>query len=227
MLVDSVLSVSFPLLFLGVIAVFIAGIVQIARRSKPLEWPNAHIGVGRVEKYYNQYFDDSHSYEWVSIQLSIEAENGTHFNAVLKRPLRRHHFYRLQEGMLIPVMFRPERPDDVRIAQGDHQYRAQLFLNQVRIRDGILDEASVEADLRGYPAYARIEWVRPTGRDFRGLKEWQLGLTVFPPVGQPFPVSKTQTLLDFEMESAKPGRIVPIRILPNSPNAIAVSLRPK
>lgn len=201
--------------------------VELRGSNKPVEWPQANIGVGQIESFSVASNPDKKGYYKVIMQMAVEAENGTAFKSVLTRQLPEHKHSLLQRGMLVPVMYRPDREEKVKIARGRHEQRAQNFLNQVRIRDGILDRETLEADRRGRPAYSQVQYIEDTGRKVRGLKEYELGLSVFPKHGEPYSASKKMILMNSEANSVTPGTILPTRYLPNQPNALVVSLRPK
>lgn len=222
MLVEIFLCVIIP-----VFALILMSFLSSRSSSKPVEWPQANIGVGQIESFSVAPKPDKNGYYKVIMQMAVEAEDGTAFKSVLTRQLPEHKHSLLQRGMLVPVMYRPDREEKVKIARGRHEQRAQDFLNQVRIRDGILDRETLEADRRGRPAYSQVKCIRDTGRKVRGLKEYELGLSVFPSHGEPYSVSKKMILMNSEVNSVTPGTILPTRYLPNQPNALVVSLRPK
>lgn len=217
-------------LIFAVIIVFVSLLVffvEFRGSDKPVEWPQANIGVGQIESFSVTGKPDKKGYYTVIMQMAVEAQDGSHFKSVLTRQLPEHKHSLLQQGILVPVMYRPDRPEKVKIARGRHEKRAQDFLNQVKIRDGILDREMLEADLRGRPTYSQVKYIKDTGRKVRGLNEYELGLSVFPAHGEPYSVTKTMVLMNYEATAVTPGTILPTRYLPNQPNALVVSLRPK
>lgn len=210
-----------------VVVVILASFLSSRGSRKPVEWPNAKIGVGQIKSFSVSPKPDKKDYYEVTMQMAVEAQDGTTFDSVLTRKLPAHKHSLLEQGMLVPVMYRPGRTEKVKIARGQHEQKAQDFLNQVKIRDGILDRETLEADLRGRPARSQVTSIKDTGRKVRGLKEYELGLSVFPKRGEPYEVSKRMILTNSEAKAAAPGAILPTRYLPHQPNALVVSLRPK
>lgn len=210
--------------FLGVVLVLVA---QRNRKNRPVEWPDAKIGVAQIDDVRVSGKPGAAGKATVTMHVTVEKVNGSRFKSVLTRKLPSIKHNRLQPGMLIPVMYRPGRTDKVKIARGNHEAHALDFFNRVRIRDGLLDADTLRADQRGRPARSRLESIEPTGKVVRGLREFQLGLTVYPPNEKPFFVTKRLVLMDFEADAAIPGSVLPTRYIPNQPNAVVVSLRPK
>lgn len=210
-----------------IVVAFVVARLLGARRNAPVEWPVANIGVAQIKSMRFGSSPDKQGKVKVTMSVLVEPEHGKPFTSTLTRSIPQHKCHRLQQGMLFPVMFRPGRPEKVKIARGKHERQGRIFFNNIRVRDDLIDSATLHADAEGLPAYAIVQGIHPTGRIIRDLREFQLALRVQPRSGDAFEIMKTMPLLEFEAAAVSPGAVLPARYIPNKPGAVAVSMRPK
>ncbi|MGV0409094.1 hypothetical protein ACUY3S_06265 [Corynebacterium resistens] len=215
-------------------AIFILIIVSFLPKRKPSK--KRRIGVGQILSMRIENKRLPTSKQLVTFQVAVEPEHGAPFQDTFTHTVTKERLPLLQPGIMFPLTYKVQHVDsstpDTGTIKGissnsSFHEQAKQFFNHVRIRDGVIDQATLHADYNGEPAQAQIENIFPTGRQFRGLREFQLALTVHSPNVLPYQVTKNLVLLEFEAAAAQPGTIVPARIIPHSPDAIAISLRPK
>lgn len=216
------------------VAVFIVIVASFFSRRKPSK--KRRIGVGQILSMEVEKKRPLAKQQRVTFQVAVEPEHGPAFQDTFTHTVETQRLPLLQPGLMFPLTYKVQHVDSTTpdtgtikgLSSGSPFYeKAKQFFNHVRLRDGVLDHATLSADYNGQPAHARIEQIFPTGRQFRGLREFQLTLTIYSPSLQPYRVAKNLVLHEFEAAAAHPGTVVPARVLPQSPDAIAISLRPK
>lgn len=213
-----------PFLIAGAVAVF--GLPRLFRglKNRPVEWPDAKIGVARVTALrVGPEAGDGRAPATIEVRVQ-PMEGGPEFSSTLTRRVPAASIHGIQEHMRFPVMFRPDRPEKVKIARGKHEIPAQRFFDHLRLREGLIDEATLRADAHGLPTTVKVLWYRGTGREIAGLPEFEFAVRVFVPGGGEYDVVKTRPLLRAEAAALVPGAILPARCIPGDAYAVAIAL---
>lgn len=192
---------------------------------RPVNWPNAHVGVATVTSSHFT-LPNPEGPATVTVKVDVENQGGEVFASELVRKVPVPALSLIEPGLQFPAMYRPDRREKVKIARGSHQDRAQEFFEQVRLRDGLLDTAALDADRRGRIAYARLLSVRDTGERRRGLPVRALDLRIRSVEGPEYNHTSVMVLTPNQIRMLTPGRILRVKYVPENPTHVAVALEP-
>lgn len=137
-------------------AAVVAAIIRHKQRGRqPVDWPGASTGVAMVRDT-NAGKVKRDGTTVVRIDVTVERPDRAPFDSVLTRRLPASSVVQIQPGLRFPVMYRPARPEKVKIARGAAMDRAWPFYEHVMQREGL------SAGPRPIPAQAAAA-ARPPG----------------------------------------------------------------
>lgn len=206
------------------VVVLVVGYTMWSRR-RPVNWPDAHVGVATVTSSHFT-LPNPEGPVTVTVKVDVENQGGEVFASELVRKVPVPALSLIEPGLQFPAMYRPDRREKVKIARGSHQDRAQEFFEQLRLRDELVDAAALDADRRGRIAYARLLSVRDTGERRRGLPVRALDLRIRRTEGSEYNHTVVMVLTPNQIRMLTPGRILRVKYVPENPTHVAVAVEP-
>ena len=209
----------FLILFVGLLAY---GAFQIIPPLAVDKWKDGLVGVGTVKSY--KHVGLRGGIREYSIDLLVESQTGKVFDGTLKCPIGRRRLAGLQPGSLLPVVFRESNPKILEVPQFQLETPAMLMFDYVQHRAGLIDQATINANYQGIPAWAKLLWIQPSGARITHNYGYNLDLEVYPPRGPSFRVRKHMFLNDYQHSLFINTQSVDVKFLPADPQQIVVKI---
>lgn len=186
------------------------------------KWDDGLVGVGTVKSY--KHVGLRGGIREYSIDLLVESQTGKVFDGTLKCPIGRRRLAGLQPGSLLPVVFRESNPKILEVPQFQLETPAMLMYDYAQQRAGLIDQATINANYQGIPAWAKLQWIQPSGARIMHNYGYNLDLEVYPPRGPSFRVRKHMFLNDYQHSLFINTQSVDVKFLPADPQQIVVKI---
>ncbi|AJE32572.1 hypothetical protein B842_03595 [Corynebacterium humireducens NBRC 106098 = DSM 45392] len=205
-------------------AVVLAVISTLRSGPAPVEWPDAKVGVATVWEVQSvTELKDGRRLVTVGVQVE-PADGGVPFNSTFTRRVPQASVAGIQPGLQFPAMYRPQRPEKVKIARGRKQQAAQDFFNHVRVRDGMVQPLELQAAREGVLTEADVVSINPTGQVRGSFPVYDVVLRVRRAGATPYEHRKSMPLSSFEHGLLAATPSVRVKYLPENPQAVAVAI---
>jgi len=190
----------------------------------PVEWPDAKVGVATVWEVQSvTELKDGRRLVTVGVQVE-PADGGVPFNSTFTRRVPQASVAGIQPGLQFPAMYRPQRPEKVKIARGRKQQAAQDFFNHVRVRDGMVQPLELQAAREGVLTEADVVSINRTGQVRGSFPVYDVVLRVRRAGATPYEHRKSMPLSSFEHGLLAATPSVRVKYLPENPQAVAVAI---
>lgn len=211
-------------LIVGAPVVARAVIRTVRNGPAPVEWPDARVGVATVWQVQS-VTELRDGRRLVTVGVRVEpADGGAPFNSTFTRRVPQASVAGIQPGLQFPAMYRPGRPEKVKIARGRKQQAAQDFFNHVRVRDGMVQPQELQAAREGVLTEADVVGVVATGRVLGDLPVYDVDLRVRRVGATPYEHRKSMPLSSFEHRLLTSTPRVRVKYLAENPQAVAVAI---
>ncbi|MEJ5997510.1 hypothetical protein [Corynebacterium sp. H130] len=185
-------------------------------------WKDGRVGVGTVRSYQRLGLKKNvRSYE---LKMQVEGEDGALFDGTLVVPVGRRRLGALHQGLRLPVIYREKKPAKLFVPHGPFTQRAQLFYDFLDVRDGRVDQHTLNAGYFGQPARAVIVQEMSDGLVFPGKERLHFTVNVFTPDGRQFPAEATLLADKYEKGLLHKARYVEAKYLPEAPERVALRI---
>lgn len=185
-------------------------------------WKDGRVGVGTVQSYERSGLKYGvRSYE---LKMQVEGEDGTLFDGELLVPVGKRRLGALHQGLRLPVIYREKKPKKLFVPHGPYAKRAQLFYDFLEVRDGRIDQHTLNAGYFGLPARAVIVQEMSDGLVFPGKERLHFQLDMFTPEGHRFPAQATLLADQYQKELLRKARYVEAKYLPQAPERVALRI---
>ncbi|MDU0478776.1 hypothetical protein QVA66_05940 [Staphylococcus chromogenes] len=192
---------------------------QKRRETRVSRWVDGQVGVGRLQSWRRVGQDGARTY---SLVMDIEGETGERFQGQITVPIGRRRLDGLYVGMLIPVVYRPQYKLDLALPSYHYSKPAQFFYDYICLRDGLVDQQTLNADYWGVPAKARMIRVTPTGRYQGPAQEFQFQLAVYPTDRAPFEATARKFVTPYEQRLFQVSPELDVKYVPQSPGVVVL-----
>lgn len=196
----------------------------LMKEPGPVEWPDALIGVATVTEILS-ITELKDGRRLINMNVSVEpAHGGPPFNATFSRRVPQKSVPGVQPGLQFPAMYRPDRPEKVKIARATKQEPAQQFFDHVRMRDGTVRAEELRADREGVLTEADVLNIVPTVQTRGGFPVYDVDLRVEVVGEAPLEVRKSMPLSSYEHGLLAASPRVRVKYLVENPRAVAVGI---
>lgn len=185
-------------------------------------WKDGLVGVGTVTNI--KHVGLKRGVREYAIALDVESQTGARFQSTLQVPIGRRKLGGIQPGELIPVVFRHAKPQHLEVPQYQMETPAMLMYDYVLQREGLIDQATINANYRGLPAKTRLLSIQPLGARIRNYYSYRLELEIYPPRAAPFRVTKHVYLNDYHHGLVAHAQSLDVKFLPANPQQIVVKI---
>lgn len=185
-------------------------------------WKDGRVGVGTVESY--QHIGLKKGIRNYELKMQVEGEDGAINQRVLSVPVGRRRVDALHQGQRLPVIYRASKPAKLYVPHGPLRKRAQLFYDYVCVRDGLIDQHTLNAGYFGQPARAVVTQVSSEGLIIPGKERLHFAVDVFTPDGRQFASRATVLADSYQKDLLARARYVEARYLPHAPERVALRI---
>ncbi|WP_330251697.1 hypothetical protein OG874_37095 [Nocardia sp. NBC_00565] len=230
---DSMLAWVGPQMALPIIAITVVpivfaftgdGILQAFTGHNSAEFRDGLLGIGTVKSFHQTGLTVNDQPQ-IRIEFGVEGVDGKIFDAQAKMIVPLTELALLQPGVVLPVRYRPDRPDKVEVDRSGDMSAAQQAMNESMLRKGFTTRAKLDIAERGSTAQAVVQTLSVPGEIRNGHSKIELGLVVTRPDGTTFATRVEKFLPPASVGQVQVGRIISVHYLPENEQEVVVALQ--